>query len=109
MTELYSDIDVPTLMITPNSVTEGSYVTMTCSTSANPGVTSYAFIRGESVIPSSGEHTYKFIAKREHSSDYRCSVTNTDGTKKSVLQKLDIHCKNFIIMLSKHGKCTISR
>ena len=84
--------------MTPSTVAEGSYVTLTCSTNSNPKVTRYAYFRGEDEIPSDGLGTYKFKAKKENSIYYKCRATNSAGTKESAVHKLDFLCKIISIL-----------
>ena len=93
----YSDIETPTLSIYPRSPVEGLFVTMKCSTNANPAVAEYAFYKGEEQIAYGTEHTFTFNATKEHSGDYNCSATNSVGTKESILHNLDVQCKDIII------------
>ena len=79
-----------------DSELEGSSVTLTCISDANPAVKNYTWYRvnGDENIIQFGQ---SFIIDRvdsSHSGEYYCEALNEHGLKKSSSVKLDIECKS---------------
>ena len=78
----------------PGDVVEGSTVTLTCSSDANPPVDSYTWYRdsGSSSI-SSGHQLVKEDVSPADSGQYTCQVTNKRGSQRTSPHSLDVQCK----------------
>ena len=78
----------------PGEVVEGSKVTLTCSSDANPPVDTYTWYRdrGSSVI-STGPQLVKDNVSPADSGQYTCQGTNKHGSQTSSLHTLNVQCK----------------
>ena len=79
---------------------EGSTVTLTCSSEANPAVTKYTWYRvsGGQVtsLTEGGTNSLSIKASQENSSFF-CQVRNDHGTENSTVYQIDIQCMYTIL------------
>ncbi|KAG5278068.1 hypothetical protein AALO_G00094830 [Alosa alosa] len=80
----------PVVVIEPHGqIAEGSRVTLTCSTDANPPPQTYSWYKG--TIPlSNRDKVLTFTVGAEHSGKYTCQVTNTYGHSRSHYKELHV-------------------
>uniref|UniRef100_A0A671Y282 Ig-like domain-containing protein n=1 Tax=Sparus aurata TaxID=8175 RepID=A0A671Y282_SPAAU len=98
-TSLTADISYPpkntTVSVSPSGpVPENSRVTLTCSSTANPAVSSYTWYRadgGRETVMGTG-HVSKIKAFRD-SGPFFCEAENAIGSGRSNISQIDVHCK----------------
>uniref|UniRef100_A0A671Y286 Ig-like domain-containing protein n=1 Tax=Sparus aurata TaxID=8175 RepID=A0A671Y286_SPAAU len=98
-TSLTADISYPpkntTVSVSPSGpVPENSRVTLTCSSTANPAVSSYTWYRadgGRETVMGTG-HVSKIKASRD-SGPFFCEAENAIGSGRSNISQIDVHCK----------------
>ncbi|XP_048093039.1 B-cell receptor CD22-like, partial [Alosa alosa] len=80
----------PVVVIEPHGqIAEGSRVTLTCSTDANPPPQTYSWYKG--TIPLSiRDKVLTFTVGAEHSGKYTCQVTNINGHSTSHYKELHV-------------------
>ena len=76
----------------PGEVVEGSKVTLTCSSDANPPVDIYTWYRDITYV-STGPQLVKDNVSHEDSGQYVCQGTNRHGSQRSPPVSLDVQCK----------------
>ena len=93
---VYSSTDPPEKLSVsvdpPGEVVEGSKVTLTCSSDANPPVDIYTWYRDSSSI-STGPQLVKDNVSPADSGQYVCQGTNTHGSQRSSPHHLDVQSK----------------
>uniref|UniRef100_A0A4W5RJ04 Ig-like domain-containing protein n=1 Tax=Hucho hucho TaxID=62062 RepID=A0A4W5RJ04_9TELE len=101
------------LSVSPSgSVVEGSFVTLTCNSNANPPVKNYTWykINGtEAVTLGSGE-SFTLDSKASDSGKYCCEALHALGTEKCTVFQLDIQCKlNTLYFCSLLPRCCVTK
>lgn len=78
--------DLPFVLMSPSGkITEGSSVTLTCSSDANPAA-EYTWYKQDEKLPKvSGQNITINNIKHEHSGNYFCKVHNRLGHKNSMV------------------------
>uniref|UniRef100_A0A8C9WIT8 Ig-like domain-containing protein n=1 Tax=Scleropages formosus TaxID=113540 RepID=A0A8C9WIT8_SCLFO len=93
----FSDSPKDTLVsISPSGdIVEGSLVTLTCNSKANPPVDTYAWFKNGAEISQRGSRqNYNIsIIRSEDSGEYHCEASNKVGTQKSNTVIFNIHAK----------------
>ncbi|XP_058236261.1 hemicentin-1-like [Hemibagrus wyckioides] len=92
--------------ISPSGViVEGSSVTMTCSSDANPPVQSYTWYKGRSSIRTGNTYRINRI-RSEDSGDYTCRAENKHGDQSSTAVSLNVQYppKNVSVSISPSGE-----
>uniref|UniRef100_A0A672ZIR7 Ig-like domain-containing protein n=1 Tax=Sphaeramia orbicularis TaxID=375764 RepID=A0A672ZIR7_9TELE len=108
---VYTDVKypprLPSVSVSPSGqIVEGSSVTLTCTSDANPPVTKYTWYkRGDNQLQSRGEGQ-QFVLSFINSSDsgsYSCQTENSLGQKMSEYVYIDVKCdKGYICKSLKH-------
>ncbi|XP_013874661.1 B-cell receptor CD22-like [Austrofundulus limnaeus] len=79
--------DLPSVLMSPSDgIMEGSSVTLTCSSDANPAAKYTWYKQGENSSKASGENFTINNIKHDHSGNYYCRVENRIGHKNATLQ-----------------------
>ncbi|KAK3510767.1 hypothetical protein QTP70_022476, partial [Hemibagrus guttatus] len=102
---LYPPKSVSVSISSSGEIVEGSSVTLTCSSDANPPVQSYTWYKGSSHM--STEHTYRINSIRsEDSGDYTCRAENKHGYQLSAAAFLNVLYppKNVLASISSSGE-----
>lgn len=74
-------------------ILEGSYVSLTCSSRANPSVSNYTWYRDDEEDEEHGPMLIINVAYPGHSGDYHCGAKNDLGEEMSAQTELDVQCK----------------
>ncbi|XP_030585727.1 B-cell receptor CD22-like isoform X3 [Archocentrus centrarchus] len=81
----------PSVSVSPSAeIVEGSSVTLTCSSDANPAAKYTWYKEGEDSPKASGEIFTITDIRPEHSGSYYCEAQNTRGRQNSTLQLINI-------------------
>uniref|UniRef100_A0A3B4D6C2 Ig-like domain-containing protein n=1 Tax=Pygocentrus nattereri TaxID=42514 RepID=A0A3B4D6C2_PYGNA len=72
-------------------IVEGSSVTLTCSSDANPPVQNYTWFKGTSLVAKGETYTMKKISSVD-SGEYKCRSSNEHGEKLSEDLTLNVLC-----------------
>ncbi|XP_071385999.1 B-cell receptor CD22-like [Centroberyx affinis] len=90
---------VPSVLVSPSGETvEGSSVTLTCSSDANPAAT-YTWYKENEASPKASGQTFTITDIRpEHSGNYYCEAQNRRGHNNSTLQLTVVSGKGTIYM-----------
>ncbi|XP_039901195.1 B-cell receptor CD22-like [Simochromis diagramma] len=82
---------LPSVSVSPSAETvEGSSVTLTCSSDANPAA-SYTWYKDNKVLATGEKDVYHFISiKLENSGNYSCKSENQYGQKNSTSLSIDV-------------------
>uniref|UniRef100_A0A3Q2QD39 Ig-like domain-containing protein n=1 Tax=Fundulus heteroclitus TaxID=8078 RepID=A0A3Q2QD39_FUNHE len=84
-------LDVPSASITPGEIMEGSSVTLTCSSDANPAA-QYTWYRENEHKPLGEKENFIFNSiDSSESGEYYCTALNSRGKKTSL--RVDIDCQ----------------
>ncbi|XP_072240032.1 B-cell receptor CD22-like [Leuresthes tenuis] len=76
---------LPSVSVRPSEVEEGSSVTLTCSSDANPAA-QYTWYKEEEESPkASGQNFTITDVRPEHSGNYSCEAQNTRGSQRSTV------------------------
>ena len=79
----------------PGPVKEGSSVTLTCNTNANPAVDSYTWYRVDGdQVTAVGSKNRLSTTVMEDDSQFYCKVTNKYGAQNSSVIQIDVLCKS---------------
>ena len=77
-------------------IEEGSSVTLTCSSEANPPVNAYVWYKKGSISPVSSERNYVIQnISLEDGGEYYCTATNELGTTNSTIQLITVTSTSF--------------
>ena len=79
-------------------IVEGSSVTLTCSSDANPPVKNYTWFKGTSLVAKGETYTMNKISSVD-SGEYKCRSSNVHGEKLSEALTLNVLCKYIIFLL----------
>uniref|UniRef100_A0A3Q2VSY1 Ig-like domain-containing protein n=1 Tax=Haplochromis burtoni TaxID=8153 RepID=A0A3Q2VSY1_HAPBU len=83
-------ITLPSVSVSPSAeIVEGSSVTLTCSSDANPAAT-YTWYKNQTQLTSGQSFTITDF-RSEHSGSYYCEAQNTRGRHNSTLNSYHIH------------------
>uniref|UniRef100_A0A3P9CAZ2 B-cell receptor CD22 n=1 Tax=Maylandia zebra TaxID=106582 RepID=A0A3P9CAZ2_9CICH len=84
---------LPSVSVSPSAeIVEGSSVTLTCSSDANPAP-SYTWYKDNKVLATRQKNVYHFISiKLENSGNYSCKSENQYGQKNSTSLSIDVQC-----------------
>ncbi|XP_066563549.1 B-cell receptor CD22 isoform X2 [Amia ocellicauda] len=87
----YSPKDTSASVSPSSSVSEGSSVTLTCSSNANPPVSNYTWVKvnGDQVTPRGSGQNLTFSVTASDSGQYYCEAQNEHGVGKATVQ-LDV-------------------
>ncbi|XP_029115943.1 B-cell receptor CD22-like [Scleropages formosus] len=90
---LYSPKDTLVSISPSGDIVEGSLVTLTCNSKANPPVDTYAWFKNGAEISQRGSRqNYNIsIIRSEDSGEYHCEASNKVGTQKSNTVIFNIH------------------
>ncbi|XP_039901174.1 B-cell receptor CD22-like isoform X3 [Simochromis diagramma] len=82
---------LPSVSVSPSAeIVEGSSVTLTCSSDANPAA-SYTWYKDNKVLATGQKNVYHFISiKLENSGNYSCKSENQYGQKNSTSLSIDV-------------------
>ncbi|XP_024658495.2 sialoadhesin [Maylandia zebra] len=82
---------LPSVSVSPSAeIVEGSSVTLTCSSDANPAA-SYTWYKDNKVLSTGQKDVYHFISiKLENSGNYSCKSENQYGQKNSTSLSIDV-------------------
>ncbi|KAL3996903.1 BTB/POZ domain-containing protein KCTD1/15 [Sarotherodon galilaeus] len=82
---------LPSVSVSPSAeIVEGSSVTLTCSSDANPAA-NYTWYKDNKVLSAGQQNVYHFIAiKLENSGNYSCKSENQYGQKNSTSLSIDV-------------------
>uniref|UniRef100_A0A3B4EKT3 Ig-like domain-containing protein n=1 Tax=Pygocentrus nattereri TaxID=42514 RepID=A0A3B4EKT3_PYGNA len=80
-------------------IVEGSSVTLTCNSDANPPVQNYTWFKGPSLVAEGETYTMKEISSVD-SGEYKCRSSNKHGEKLSEALTLNVSCKCIFISTS---------
>ncbi|CAI5681306.1 unnamed protein product [Oreochromis niloticus] len=82
---------LPSVSVSPSAeIVEGSSVTLTCSSDANPAA-NYTWYKDNKVLSAGQQNVYHFIAiKLENSGNYSCRSENQYGQKNSTFLSIDV-------------------
>ncbi|XP_066563550.1 myelin-associated glycoprotein isoform X3 [Amia ocellicauda] len=88
---LYSPKDTSASVSPSSSVSEGSSVTLTCSSNANPPVSNYTWVKvnGDQVTPRGSGQNLTFSVTASDSGQYYCEAQNEHGVGNATVQ-LDV-------------------
>ena len=76
-------------------VKEGSLVTLTCNTNANPAVDSYTWYKvNEEQVEAVGSKSKLSTTVTEVDSQFFCKVSNKYGGQNSSIADIDVQCKS---------------
>ncbi|KAL7845342.1 hypothetical protein AOLI_G00235340 [Acnodon oligacanthus] len=86
-------------------IVEGSSVTLTCSSDANPPVQNYTWFKGTSLVSTGATYTVKNISSVDRG-EYRCRSSNEHGEKLSAALTLNVLYppKNVSVSISPSGE-----
>ncbi|XP_037399685.1 B-cell receptor CD22-like isoform X3 [Pygocentrus nattereri] len=91
-------------------IVEGSSVTLTCSSDANPPVQNYTWLKGTSLVAEGETYTMKNISSVD-SGEYKCRSSNEHGQKLSEALTLNVlhPPKNVSVSISPSGEIVEGR
>ncbi|KAL3996944.1 KRAB domain-containing zinc finger protein [Sarotherodon galilaeus] len=92
---------LPSVSVSPSAeIVEGSSVTLTCSSDANPAA-NYTWYKEDEDSPKTSGHNFTISNIRpEHSGRYYCVAQNSRGTRNSTLQLTFVTRKSEIIIMN---------
>uniref|UniRef100_A0A3P8PB07 B-cell receptor CD22 n=1 Tax=Astatotilapia calliptera TaxID=8154 RepID=A0A3P8PB07_ASTCA len=92
---------LPSVSVSPSAeIVEGSSVTLTCSSDANPAA-KYTWYKDNKVLSTGQKDVYHFISiKLENSGNYSCKSENQYGQKNSTSLSIDVQWKSKIIIMN---------
>uniref|UniRef100_A0A8C7NP14 B-cell receptor CD22 n=1 Tax=Oncorhynchus mykiss TaxID=8022 RepID=A0A8C7NP14_ONCMY len=82
-------------------IVEGSLVTLTCSSDANPPVDKYTWYKKNIASPKASGQSYSITSiSSEDRGDYYCEAMNIRGTETSIPVHINVMCKYVIISVT---------
>uniref|UniRef100_A0A3Q3E5H5 Ig-like domain-containing protein n=1 Tax=Labrus bergylta TaxID=56723 RepID=A0A3Q3E5H5_9LABR len=89
---------LPSVSVSPSAeIVEGSSVTLTCSSDANPAA-KYTWFK-ENLLKGQGQSYYFPSIRSEDRGIYYCQAENKHGQIKSLQHLLDVQCKSHSVLL----------
>ncbi|XP_026216003.1 B-cell receptor CD22-like [Anabas testudineus] len=90
--------NLPSVSVSPSEIVEGSSVTLTCSSDANPAANYTWYKENEWSPKASGQIFTITDIRAEHSGNYYCVVQDTTGHYNSTLHLIVVGGKSLLIM-----------
>ncbi|XP_053531926.1 B-cell receptor CD22-like [Ictalurus punctatus] len=89
---LYPPKNISVSISSPGEIVEGSSVTLTCSSDANPPVENYTWFKGTTSVGKGNTYNISKI-RSEDSGEYKCNCSNEVGHQDSISVTLSVLCK----------------
>uniref|UniRef100_A0A8C7N367 Ig-like domain-containing protein n=1 Tax=Oncorhynchus kisutch TaxID=8019 RepID=A0A8C7N367_ONCKI len=81
-------------------IVEGSSVTLTCSSDANPPADKYTWYKKNIASPKASGHSYSITnISSEDRGEYYCEARNIKGTETSIPVHINVMCKHVMFCL----------
>ncbi|XP_053531927.1 B-cell receptor CD22 [Ictalurus punctatus] len=102
---LYPPKNVSVSISSSGEIVEGSSVTLTCGSDANPPVENYTWFKGTTSVSKGKTYTISKI-RSEDSGEYKCKCSNEVGHQDSISVTLNVlyHPKNILMSISSSGE-----
>ncbi|XP_053531931.1 B-cell receptor CD22 [Ictalurus punctatus] len=102
---LYPPKNISVSMSSSGEIVEGSSVTLTCSSDANPRVENYTWFKGTTSVGQGNTYTISKISS-EDSGEYKCKCSNDVGHQDSISVTLNVLYppKNISVSISSSGE-----
>uniref|UniRef100_A0A3Q1H2V9 Ig-like domain-containing protein n=1 Tax=Anabas testudineus TaxID=64144 RepID=A0A3Q1H2V9_ANATE len=86
--------NLPSVSVSPSEIVEGSSVTLTCSSDANPAANYTWYKENEESPKASGQIFTITDIRAEHSGNYYCEAQNSVGRHNNTLHLTVVESKN---------------